>query len=46
MKEYGLIGKVLGHSYSAIYFNDKFAREGRDAHYYLSLCLKSQTFRT
>ncbi len=35
MKEYGLIGKVLGHSYSAKYFNEKFAREKRDAHYYL-----------
>ncbi|MDE7410239.1 MAG: shikimate dehydrogenase [Muribaculaceae bacterium] len=33
--EYGLIGKVLGHSFSASYFNDKFKREGIDAHYSL-----------
>lgn len=26
-KEYGLIGKVLGHSFSAKYFNEKFERE-------------------
>lgn len=35
MKEYGLIGKVLGHSYSAKYFNEKFTREGLDAVYSL-----------
>lgn len=32
-KEYGLIGKVLGHSFSAKYFNEKFEREHIDAHY-------------
>lgn len=31
--EYGLIGRVLGHSYSAKYFNEKFQREGIDARY-------------
>lgn len=33
--EFGLIGKVLGHSFSAKFFNEKFAREGIDAHYSL-----------
>lgn len=33
MKRYGLIGKYLGHSYSAQYFTDKIAREGADAVY-------------
>lgn len=33
--EFGLIGKVLGHSFSAMYFNDKFKREGIDATYEL-----------
>ena len=28
MKRYGLIGYPLGHSFSARYFADKFAREG------------------
>lgn len=28
MKEYGLIGRPLGHSYSAKYFAEKFLREG------------------
>lgn len=32
-EEYGLIGKKLGHSFSAKYFNEKFEREGIDAHY-------------
>lgn len=32
---YGLIGKPLGHSFSATYFNDKFHREGIDEHYNL-----------
>lgn len=32
-KEYGLIGKVLGHSFSAKYFNEKFERENIAAHY-------------
>lgn len=32
-KEYGLIGRVIGHSYSAIYFNDKFKRENIRARY-------------
>lgn len=34
-KEYGLIGKVLGHSFSAKYFNNKFAKENIPAHYNL-----------
>lgn len=33
--EFGLIGKVLGHSFSAKYFNEKFEREGIDARYSL-----------
>ena len=33
--EFGLIGKVLGHSFSARYFNEKFQREGIDARYEL-----------
>lgn len=33
MTEYGLIGKQIGHSFSAIYFNEKFKREGIDARY-------------
>lgn len=33
--EYGLIGKKLGHSFSANYFNPKFESEGIPAHYYL-----------
>ncbi len=33
--EFGLIGKVLGHSFSAKYFNEKFEREGIDAKYEL-----------
>lgn len=32
-KEFGLIGKVLGHSFSARYFNEKFEREGIPARY-------------
>lgn len=32
---YGLIGKKLGHSFSARYFNDKFSRENIPAHYSL-----------
>ncbi len=35
MTEYGLIGRVIGHSYSAIYFNEKFEKENIDAHYSL-----------
>lgn len=36
MKHYGLIGYPLGHSFSKIYFEEKFAREGiRDAAYEL-----------
>lgn len=31
--EYGLIGRTLGHSYSARYFNDKFSKEKIDARY-------------
>ena len=34
MRYYGLIGKKLGHSFSAKYFNDKFSKEGiTDAQY-------------
>lgn len=32
-KLYGLIGRPLTHSYSAEFFNNKFAAEGIDAHY-------------
>ena len=32
-REFGLIGKVLGHSFSARYFNDKFERECIPARY-------------
>ena len=32
---YGLIGKKLGHSFSADFFNEKFKREGIDNRYYL-----------
>lgn len=35
MDAYGLIGYPLGHSFSARYFNEKFAREGIDAAYRL-----------
>ncbi len=35
MKEYALIGRKLGHSFSADYFNSKFKKEGIDAQYYL-----------
>lgn len=34
-KEYGLIGKTLGHSFSAKYFNEKFEREDIHAKYSL-----------
>lgn len=33
MVEYGLIGRGISHSYSARYFNDKFAKEGLDCCY-------------
>ena len=33
MKHYAIIGNPLGHSYSARYFTDLFAREGIDADY-------------
>lgn len=36
MENYMLVGKRLGHSFSAKYFNQRFASEGRDALY--SLC--------
>lgn len=32
-QEFGLIGKTLGHSFSAKYFNEKFEREGIPARY-------------
>lgn len=34
-REFGLIGKVLGHSFSAMYFNEKFKKEHIDAEYCL-----------
>lgn len=33
MNKYGIIGKPLEHSYSALYFTDKFTREHIDAEY-------------
>lgn len=33
MELYGLVGRVLGHSFSAQYFNERFSKEGRDARY-------------
>lgn len=33
IREYGLIGKVIGHSFSAKYFNKKFERENIPARY-------------
>lgn len=33
--EYALIGKKLGHSFSAVFFNEKFSREGIPSHYSL-----------
>jgi shikimate dehydrogenase len=35
MKKFGLIGKSLSHSYSAQYFNEKFAELKLDAQYRL-----------
>lgn len=35
MRKYGIIGKPLEHSYSAIYFTEKFEREEIDAEYQL-----------
>ena len=36
MKQYGLIGKSLSHSFSETYFNNKFKKEGiKDSHYQL-----------
>lgn len=35
MKQYGLLGRSLQHSFSKHYFTDKFAREGVDAAYEL-----------
>lgn len=32
-EEFGLIGKTLGHSFSAKYFNEKFEKEGIEARY-------------
>ena len=34
MQKYGLIGRPLGHSFSAAFFKEKFEREGIDAVYY------------
>ena len=33
MQKYGLIGRPLGHSFSAAFFKEKFEREGIDAVY-------------
>ena len=38
--EYALIGRPLGHSFSAAFFNEKFSREGIKAHYE-PVCLQS-----
>ena len=35
MRHFGLIGRELGHSFSAKFFNGKFASEGIDADYKL-----------
>lgn len=35
MREFGLIGYPLGHSFSARYFNEKFAEDGLDCSYSL-----------
>ena len=35
MRHYGIIGKPLEHSYSAMYFTNKFANEGVAAEYQL-----------
>lgn len=35
VEEYGLIGRGIGHSFSANYFNDKFEKESIDASYSL-----------
>lgn len=42
MKHYGLIGKVLGHSFSARYFAQKFEREGLSASCHYGLYELSQ----
>jgi shikimate dehydrogenase len=34
MKRFGLLGRSLGHSASAAYFNEKFRQEGRRDHHY------------
>lgn len=41
MKTYGLIGYPLGHSFSARYFADRFATEGRNDCRYLNFPLES-----
>lgn len=33
MKQYGLIGRKLGHSFSKAFFTEKFSREGSDSEY-------------
>lgn len=43
MKLYGLIGRPLKHSFSAAYFNAKFASEGRADHQYQNFELESIT---
>src|ERR1035437_4178630 len=35
MRKFGLIGLPLSHSFSKVYFNDKFEKEGIDARYEL-----------
>ncbi len=40
VKTYGLLGRQLGHSFSAAYFADKFAREGRHDAVYKNFELK------
>lgn len=45
MKEFGLIGRKIGHSYSAKYFNSKFQKEGIDAKYDLYPLAEIDEFR-
>lgn len=45
MQQYALIGRKLGHSYSADFFNQKFRSEGIDAHYSLIELASFDEFR-
>lgn len=46
MKQYGLIGFPLGHSFSKKYFTEKFEREGIDAQYDLFELKTIEEFKT